>query len=95
MELQTNNHSLSLHYHLIMVVKYRRCVLNDIISDQFREIFENVAESYHITAEEWNHDVDHVNVLFQAHRKSELSKFINAYQSAGRRLAKKEFPEIR
>lgn len=52
MELQTNNHSLSLHYHLIMVVKYRKCVLNDIISDRLRKIFENVAESYHITAEE-------------------------------------------
>lgn len=55
MELQTNNHSVfSLHYHLVMVVKYRRRVLNDTISDRLREIFENVAENYHITVEEWN-----------------------------------------
>ena len=77
MELQTNNHSVfALHYHLVMVVKYRRRVLNDTISDRLKDIFENVAENYHITVEEWNHDIDHVHVLFQAHPKSELSKFM-------------------
>ena len=96
MELQTNNHSVfALHYHLVMVVKYRRRVLNDTISDRLKDIFENVAENYHITVEEWNHDIDHVHVLFQAHPKSELSKFINAYKSASSRLIKKELPHIR
>ena len=96
MELQTNNHSVfALHYHLVMVVKYRRRVLDDTISDRLREIFENVAGNYHITVEEWNHDIDHVHVLFQAHPKSELSKFINAYKSASSRLIKKDFPEVR
>ena len=96
MELQTNNHSVfALHYHLVMVVKYRRRVLNDRISGRLREIFDNVAKNYHITVEEWNHDNDHVHVLFQAHPKSELSKFINAYKSASSRLIKKEFPHIR
>ena len=59
MELQTNNHSVfALHYHLVMVVKYRRRVLNDTISDRLKDIFENVAENYHITVEEWNHGCD-------------------------------------
>ena len=59
MELQTNNHSVFvLHYHLVMVVKYRRRVLNDTISDRLKDIFENVAENYHITVEEWNHCCD-------------------------------------
>ncbi|WP_216697707.1 IS200/IS605 family transposase, partial [Anaerostipes faecalis] len=94
--LQTNNHSVfALHYHLVMVVKYRRRVLDDTISDRLREIFENVASNYHITVEEWNHDIDYVHVLFQAHPKSELSKFINAYKSASSRLIKKEYPAIR
>ena len=45
--------------------------------------------------EEWNHDRDHVHIMFRAHPKSELSKFINAYKSASSRLIKKEYPEIR
>ena len=34
-------------------------------------------------------------MLFSAHPKSELTKFLNAYKSASSRLIKKEFPEIR
>ena len=45
--------------------------------------------------DEWNHDGDHIHVMFRAQPKSELSKFINAYKSASSRLLKKEFPEIR
>ena len=44
--------------------------------------------------EEWNHDIDHVHVMFRAQPKTELSKFINAYKSASSRLLKKEYPEI-
>ena len=95
-ELDNNAHSVFLlYYHLILVVKYRKKVLNDPISDRAREIFEYIAPKYHITLEEWNHDEDHVHIMFRAHPKSELSKFINAYKSASSRLIKKEYPEIR
>ena len=39
--------------------------------------------------EEWNHDKDHVHVLFRGQPNSEISKFINAYKSASSRLIKK------
>ena len=40
-ELDNNAHSVFLlYYHLILVVKYRKKVLNDPISDRAREIFE-------------------------------------------------------
>lgn len=96
MVLDSNNHSVFLmHYHLILVVKYRRKVVNDEISDCLREIFENIAGNYNITVEEWNHDEDHVHILFRGHPNTALSKFINAYKSASSRLVKKEFPDIR
>ena len=95
-EMDHNAHSVYLmYYHLIMVVKYRRNVIDDPISKRAREIWEYIAPSYGITLEEWNHDVDHVHVMFRAQPKSELSKFINAYKSASSRLLKKEYPEIR
>ena len=68
MKLDNNNHSVFLlHYHLVMVVKYRRKVINDVISDRLRAIFEYIAPNYNITVEEWNHDIDHVHVLFKGH----------------------------
>jgi len=94
--LDNNAHSVFLlHYHLILVVKYRRRVFDDLISARAKEIFEYIAPNYHITLMEWNHDADHIHILFRAHPKTEISKFINAYKSASSRLIKKEFPEIR
>ena len=95
-ELDHNQHSVYLmYYHLIMVVKYRRKVIDKDISERAKEIFEYISEGYGITLEEWNHDKDHVHVMFRAKPSSELSKFINAYKSASSRLLKKEHPEIR
>ena len=96
MDFDTNQHSVFLlHYHLIMCVKYRNKVINDPISLRLKEMFEYVAPKYHITLEEWNHDIDHVHVLFRGHPNTEISKFINAYKSASSRIIKKEFPHIR
>ncbi|WP_394895262.1 IS200/IS605 family transposase [Bifidobacterium longum] len=96
MKLESNNHSVFLmRYHLVLVVKYRRRVFTDEISARARGIFEYIAPKYGITVEEWNHDMDHVHVLFRAQPKTELSKFINAYKSASSRLLKQEYPQIR
>ena len=95
-EFDHNQHSVYLMcYHLIMVVKYRRKVIDNDISKRGKEIFEYIGKKYGITLEEWNHDVDHVHVMFRAEPSSEISKFINAYKSASSRLLKKEYPEIR
>ena len=96
MILDNNAHSVFLlNYHLILVVKYRRRVFDNLISSRAKEIFEYIAPNYHITLMEWNHDADHIHILFRAHPKAEISKFINAYKSASSRLIKKEFPEVR
>ena len=96
MDLDTNQHSVfSLNYHLILVVKYRRKVFDNDVSVRAKEILDYIAPNYKITLLEWNHDKDHVHVLFKAHPKSELSKFVNAYKSASSRLIKKEFPQIK
>lgn len=91
-----NQHSAYLlYYHLILVVKYRRKVFDEAVSLRAKEIFSYIAPSYDITLEEWNHDEDHVHVMFRAKPATEISRFINAYKSASSRLLKKEFPGIR
>ena len=95
-ELDNNNHSVYLmYYHLVLVIKYRRRVIDDNISNRLKEIFEYIAPNYNITLQEWNHDKDHVHILFKAQPNSELSKFINAYKSASSRLVKKEHSIIK
>lgn len=95
MNLDSNAHSVFLlHYHLVLVIKYRRKVFDEDISKRAKEIFEYISPKYNITLQEWNHDADHVHILFKAHPNTEISKFINAYKSASSRLLKKEFPQI-
>ena len=96
MKLRNNNHSVfSIHFHLILVVKYRKKVINDQISERLKGIFEYIQDNYNIVLEEWNHDIDHVHVLFRSEPNSNISKFINAYKSASSRLIKKEYPSIK
>ena len=96
MELRGNNHSVfSIHFHLILVVKYRKKVIDERISERLKEIFGYIQDNYNIVLEEWDHDIDHVHVLFRSEPNSNISKFINAYKSASSRLIKKEYPSIK
>ncbi|UNK20438.1 IS200/IS605 family transposase [Paenibacillus sp. N3/727] len=96
MKLDSNKHLVFLlHYHLVLVVKYRRQVFDDDLSNYAKDIFVRIGQSYNITAEDWNHDKDHIHVMFKAHPNSELSKFLNAYKSASSRLIKRDFPIVR
>ena len=96
MKLDNNNHSVfSMYYHLVLVTKYRRKVIDKNVSFRLREIFDYIAINYNISVVEWNDDKDHIHILFKAQPNSELSKFINAYKSASSRLIKKEYPDIK
>ncbi|MFW5879680.1 MAG: IS200/IS605 family transposase [bacterium] len=96
MNMDSNNHSVFLMYcHLVLVIKYRRKVIDDNVSSRLKEIFEYISSNYNISLQEWNHDKDHLHILFKGEPNSELSKFINAYKSASSRLIKKDYTGIR
>ncbi|MHB8124760.1 MAG: transposase, partial [Desulfitobacteriaceae bacterium] len=41
MELDNNNHSVFLmYYHLVLVIKYRRKIIDEVVSNRLQEIFE-------------------------------------------------------
>ncbi|WLD29709.1 Transposase IS200 like protein [Clostridioides difficile] len=95
MKLDSNNHSVFLlHYHLVMCIKYRRKVIDNSISDRLKDIFVDIAPNYGVELLEWNHDIDHVHLLFKAKPNTEISKLLNAYKSASSRRIKNEFPSI-
>ena len=75
-ESDHNSHSaFLLYYHLLMVIKYRRKIWNDEISERKKESFEYIAPGYGIVLEEWNHDTDHVHVMF---RNSQRQNSVNS-----------------
>lgn len=53
MKLDNNNHSVFLlYYHLVLVVKCRRKVFSDQMSQYAKDIFVRIDSSYNITLEE-------------------------------------------
>lgn len=95
MEMKKTQHSVySLNYHLILVSKYRAQVFTEDISEYAQKMFTRIGQPYGVTITEWNHDKDHIHVLFTAEPKTNISKFINAYKSASSRMIKKEYPEV-
>ena len=94
MNLDNNAHSVFLlNYHLVLVIKYRRKVFDDNISSRAKEIFEYISPKYNITLQEWNHDEDHVHILFECGTNVNLSQFINAFKSASSRNIRKNFQQ--
>lgn len=96
MKLDNNNHSVfKLYYHLVLVTKYRRKVLDDEITGYLKERFITLGKKYNIHLEEMHHDKDHLHILFRGEPNSEISKFINGYKSATSRMVKQKYPRVR
>ena len=74
MILDSNAQSVSsLHTHLVLVVKYRRNVCDNMISDFARDKFIRIGSSYHIILVQQNRDKEHVHIMLKARPKTELT----------------------
>lgn len=91
-----SSHSVhKLIYHLVLVIKYRKPVINEEVSKNLKEIFLEYATNYKIKFIEWNYDLDHIHILFEANPEVKLSNFIGAYKSLSSRVTKANFIHIR
>ena len=94
-ELNRNQHSVyKLTFHLVLVIKYRRKVINQNIFDSLMVIFSNIGSMYGVEIIESNWEADHIHVLFDAMPSTNLVKFINAYKTASSRIIKRDYPTI-
>lgn len=96
LELDSNNHAVfSLNFHLILVIKYRKKVINTPILNRIQEISQYIGQNNNVEIKEINGEPDHVHFLLRTKPNCDLSKYINAMKSASSRLIKKEFPEVK
>ena len=95
--LNRNQHSVYiLTYHLVLVIKYRRKVINEDIFDSLMVIFKNIGFKYGIVVKEANWEVDHIHILFEAKPSTNLVKlYLILYKSASSRMIKKQYPVIK
>lgn len=102
-DLDKGRHSVyTLHYHLILVVKYRRKALyNEIIRERLKEIIYDLERKWQndpkmkieIVAQEPGDDNHHI--LFKATPQTDLVKVINSIKGVTARYLRQEFPDTK
>ena len=95
--LQTSAHAVfSLHYHLVLVVKYRRKVfISEEMIDELKRRTRSIAERFGAVVLGQGTDLDRTHILFTARPSTNLTKLINALKGATSRVIWNRFPEVR
>jgi putative transposase len=85
-----------IHYHLVVVMKYRRKILikEDYIN-YLCKIIQGIADRYDYEIEEIGSDGDHVHILLSARPKESPSTIMNILKSITARMMFKKFPDIK
>lgn len=93
LKLRTNRHSVHcLQYHLVVVTKYRKEVINEDINNELIAIAKNIFEVKNKgKVIEINTDKDHIHILFSVGPQVQLSKLINSFKTVSSRLVRKKF----
>lgn len=87
---KTSNCVFSLHYHLIVVVKYRRKVFtkSKLITD-LKDYIYKVSKDYDVDVIEIGIDTDHLHLLFKSKPTLDIPKYINILKGHSSRYLRK------
>jgi putative transposase len=81
----------ALHYHLVLVTKYRNKVLTAAMLDAFEAQARERCFAWGGELSECNGEADHVHLLLQLPPTVALSDFVNALKTGTSRRLRKEF----
>ena len=95
MSYYTNRHGCyALKYHLVVVTKYKRPVIDGVFKTRLVELTHRILEeNFNCYVNEVNTDKDHVQILFEAPPQIALSSLVCSYKTVTARLLRKEFAE--
>ena len=93
---KANHCAYDVHYHLVIVMKYRRKILIKAeYINYLCQLIEELAERWEFEIEEIGSDGDHIHLLLSAPPRYSPSKIMNVIKGTTGRLMFKEFPELR
>ena len=83
--------TFELRYHLVLVTKYRRRVLNDAMLEHARQCFNELLPKGHCRLLEFGGESDHVHILFEATPAIDLSVLVANLKSISSRRLRTKF----
>ncbi|MDS0243739.1 MULTISPECIES: IS200/IS605 family transposase [unclassified Haloferax] len=91
-DLESGAHSkYALHYHLILVTKYRRDVFTEEIEAFLRTCIDGFADNYGVEILNLEAADDHIHLLFSATPTTDLAKFVNTLKGSTSRRIRNEY----
>ena len=99
LDMSSNYHKrfrtvFKLTVHIVLVVKYRRKVINKDILPRLEVIFRETLDKWGCTLVEFNGESDHVHLLLEFMPHIKLSDLIANLKTVSSRLIRKEFPYL-
>ena len=82
-----------IHFHLVVVTKYRRKCITRPMLERLREIFADTLKKWDCELVEFNGEADHLHILMSVNPKVQPSKLVNNLKTGSSRLIRKEFAE--
>ena len=82
----------ALHYHLVVVTKYRRRALTEAMLARFEALARERVEAWEGRPIEVGGEPDHVHLRFTLPPKHALADFVNALKTGTSRRLRSEFP---
>ena len=93
-KLDRSAHSVySLHYHLVVVIKYlRKALYDEVIRERLKLIIMGLADELGIEILAQEPSEDHLHILFTATPTTNLSNVVNVIKGVTARRLRQEFP---
>ncbi len=93
---KTAHSAYDIHYHLVVVMKYRRRILvKKEYIDYLCQLVREIGERYEFEIEELGSDGDHVHILLSAPPRYSPSRIRQILKSITGRMMFRRFPEIK
>jgi putative transposase len=93
-ELSKLSHcAYALHYHLVLVTKYRKRCITEPMLERIEEIARDRCVGWGGDLFEFSGEADHVHMLVSLPPTAELSRFANNMKTTTSRLVRKDFAE--
>jgi len=95
-KLDRGAHSVyALQYHFVQVIKYRRKIMDDKISNLLKQKIHEISETFQVDVLDIGCDTDHFHMIFKAKPTLNIPKYLNAIKTISSREIRRNFPEIK
>ena len=92
---KNGNCVFSLCYHLIIVVKYRRKVFENMeLVSEIKSIISKISESFDVEIIEQECGLDHVHILFRAKPTLNITNYVNLLKGNSSRNLRKKYTDF-